>query len=436
MPLFTPISSTPPQKRLRIAIIGVGLAGAALASFLKSVPNADVQLYERSKAHRKVGAWLGLTPTAQSLVEEICGEKTVDSICDRTYGKPVKRHWQTGEILFQPDPIPDHLTPDERKSMRNTANTVRQDLHQILLDKIPDEQIHMGKKAFDFSVCDGVVTVYFEDDSSIEVDLLIVSDGINSKLRTKIYPKIKPQHLPLLQHMEVFDRGELMKHIPDLPNGVTHFFNGDMIAFIGDVGCNRIGLILALPADPAEVENWGWAEGVGPKRLAYLRSAYKDWHPIIHQILDHSVDMGVFPISRGVWLDSLVTDGSVCFVGDSAHPTGAALGAGCSFAFEDSQTLSFALKHAHTQAGTWSPGAVKYALDLYDEARGAHLRKVFRMLEIQDMNLKGIVKDEKVLEEERVAKEVGTAWITNCDPECQFAAVLKSGRVSEPESFK
>ena len=104
----------------------------------------------------------------------------MESICDRTYGKPVKRHWKTGEVLFQPDQIPDDLTKEEKKRLRATANTVRQDLHQILLDKIPAEQIHMGMKALDLFVHDGQVTVLFEGAQSIDADLLIVSDGINS----------------------------------------------------------------------------------------------------------------------------------------------------------------------------------------------------------------------------------------------------------------
>ncbi|KFZ00763.1 hypothetical protein V500_00954 [Pseudogymnoascus sp. VKM F-4518 (FW-2643)] len=424
------------KKTLRVAVVGVGLAGAALASFLKSVPDIEVQLYERSKTHRKVGAWLGLTPTAQNLLEQICGEETVESICDRTYGKPVLRHWKTGEVRFQPEQIPDDLTREEKKRVRATANTVRQDLHQILLDRVPDEQIHMGMKAVDFLVHDGQVTVLFEDNSLIEADLLIVSDGINSKLRAKVYPQIKPRHLPTLQYIETFDRAELIKTIPNLPTGVTHFINGDTLAFIGDVGRNRLGLILCLPADPKEAENWGWAKGAGTRRLEYLRSIYKDWNPLILQILEYSKDMGVFPISRGVWLDSLVIQGSVCFVGDSAHPTGAALGAGCSFAFEDSQTLSLALNHAHTKAGNWSPEAVKFALDLYDSARRSHLCKIFKLLEREDMKFNGIIKDEAMLEEERKEKAKGTAWLTNFDPVSEFSAVLESGTVTEPEVLK
>ncbi|EFR00466.1 hypothetical protein MGYG_03468 [Nannizzia gypsea CBS 118893] len=425
---------------LKIAIVGVGLAGAAAAFFLKSVPNIEVQLYERSKVHRKIGAWLGLTPTAQNLLEQICGEDSVESICARTYGKPVKRHWRTGEILFQPEPVPDSLTKTEKQRLRATANTVRQDVHRILLDEIPREQIHMGMKAVDFSVHDGKVTVLFEDNGPVEADLLIVSDGINSlriidhmkKLRAKIYPDIKPRHLPCLQYIETFDKADLIAAIPNLSDGVTHFINGDMLAFVGDMlmGSSRarIARVLSyayqltltrLDAEAGLKEQGLEGRLLGPS--SYL------------QVLDHSKNMGVFPISREIWLESLITQGSVCFVGDSAHPTGAALGAGCSFAFEDSKTLGLSLSYAHTVAKRWSPKTVRFALDLYDEARRSHLRKVFRLLEREDLSYSGMMKDEATQEDERREKVKGTSWLTNFDPDVDFAAAC--ARLSKSHNF-
>lgn len=82
--------------------------------------------------------------------------------------------------MFQPEQIPEGLSSEEKKKLRTTANTVRQDLHELLLENIPDEQVHMDSKAIDFIVQDGKVTVLFEGTNQVEVDLLIISDGINS----------------------------------------------------------------------------------------------------------------------------------------------------------------------------------------------------------------------------------------------------------------
>lgn len=131
--------------------------------------------------------------------------------------------------------------------------------------------------------------------------------------------------------------------------------------------------------------------------------------------------------------------------------TGAALGAGCSFAFEDSQTLSLALNHAYAKDGTWSAETVETAreyyadrrsaialsanlvpaVNLYDSARGPHLRKIFKLLEREDMTLNGTVKTEAALEEERKEKAKGTTWLTNFDPELEFAAVIAGDRPAE-----
>lgn len=75
-------------------------------------------------------------------------------------------------------------------------------------------------------------------------------------------------------------------------------------------------------------------------------------------------------------------------------------------------------------------------MDLYDSARGPHLRKIFKLSEREDMDYNGIIKDEAMLEEERKQKAKGTTWLTNFDPESEFAAVLESGTVSEPAVAK
>jgi hypothetical protein len=106
------------------------------------------------------------------------------------------------------------------------------------------------------------------------------------RFQPQIYPVTSVDtSRPILEYIETFDRKELMKTIPELPTGVTHFINGDTLAFIGDVVCsiniennsnsrlrmvfqgrNRLGLILCLPADPKEAEHWGWSENAGPER--------------------------------------------------------------------------------------------------------------------------------------------------------------------------
>ncbi|RDW63786.1 hypothetical protein BP6252_11331 [Coleophoma cylindrospora] len=400
-------------KKLKIAVVGVGLGGGAVGAFLKSVPNVDVQLYERSVVHRQVGAWIGVTPAGQLLLEEICGEEAVDSISTRMYGAPAIKHWKTGEIKVPTTPLPDGITHEEKVRRRGQADTIRQDLHRIIIDQIPKGTIHTGKRGVSFKVDEDKVTVDFQDGTSVEADLLIVSDGINSKLRQHVYPDNVPKYLPYLEHMEVFDKAELKKTIPDLPNGSTCYFKDDTMVFLGDVGCGRYSIIAVLPANPEDTKTLGWAHGAEPTRLEHLRDHLKEWDPLITNILKHSKNLGLFPPARGFWLKSLIYQDRVCFVGDAAHPTGGAFSAGCSFAFEDGKTLCLALNHVYNEAGSWSLPVLKRALHLYDETRTPHVIRIF----------KALAEDAPLDETENEIKNEMT-WLTNIDCDSEFKKTL------------
>lgn len=63
----------------------------------------------------------------------------------------------------------------------------RGDLHQAMLDCVSPERVKWGHKLVDF-IDDGQgVTLNFENGASEKVDILIGADGINSRVREKIF---------------------------------------------------------------------------------------------------------------------------------------------------------------------------------------------------------------------------------------------------------
>ncbi|KAJ5758367.1 hypothetical protein N7520_005523 [Penicillium odoratum] len=192
--------------------------------------------------------------------------------------------------------------------------------------------------------------------------------------------------------MEVFDRKELSAKVEDLPSGTTCFFHDETMVFMGDIGCGRFGLICVVPDDPTVTSKLGWADDTDPKRLKLLKEHFKEWNPMVRNVLDLSKDMGVFP-------------------------TGGAFGAGCSFAFEDAKTLTLALKHVHRETGRWSAGALKRALELYDNTRSPHIFKIFEVLESAD----GPEEQSAHVKMEGVKQ---MKWLTNIDTEEEFYRTL------------
>ncbi|OOQ84072.1 hypothetical protein PEBR_32112 [Penicillium brasilianum] len=314
------------KRPLRIAVIGVGLAGAAVGAFAKSLPDIDIRLYERSLVHRHVGA---------------------------------------------------------------------------------------------LAVNDDSVTVHFHDGSHVEVDLVVVADGINSKIRQQLYPENVVKYMPQVEYMEVFEREHLSKTIPDLPQGTHCFFQEERMVFIGDIGRGRFGFIAVMPDDSEQVAQLGWADSINSTRLSKLRAQLERCNSLIHKILDQSKNMGIFPIARGGWLTSLIANDRICFVGDAAHPTGGAFGAGCSFAFEDAKTLILALNHTYGVNGCWSKETIRRALNLYNATRSPHILKVFQLLEASQ-------EPESQTERGKLATAQQMKWLTTIDTEVEFRKALAS----------
>lgn len=59
------------SRRIRVAIIGGGLAGAALANALFQIQHLDIEVYESAPEFSERGAAVGLTSTAQKSLQRI-----------------------------------------------------------------------------------------------------------------------------------------------------------------------------------------------------------------------------------------------------------------------------------------------------------------------------------------------------------------------------
>lgn len=64
----------PQDARLRIAIIGGGLAGTTVANALFRIPNLDVHVFESAPKFSERGAAVGLSSNAQDALKHIIPE--------------------------------------------------------------------------------------------------------------------------------------------------------------------------------------------------------------------------------------------------------------------------------------------------------------------------------------------------------------------------
>jgi salicylate hydroxylase len=169
-------SGKPPL--LTVAIAGGGISGLITAIALLKHPGVSVQIYERAKEFREIGASIGLGPNGLRSLEKLGVENALSGdVCQRQRSDwpMIFRHWKTGEVI---DHDVHYTVKDKRHA---TARYHRAHLHQALLENLPRGIVHLGKKTVEVKAdLERGVTLVFEDGSTAEADICIGADGIHS----------------------------------------------------------------------------------------------------------------------------------------------------------------------------------------------------------------------------------------------------------------
>lgn len=194
-------------ESLSVAIIGGGLGGLAAALALQQLGLRRVVVFERDEyfGDRKQGYGLTLTnnpkgPLAKLGLLEACIKQDCASTC----------HWvfaPSGHVLGYYGRDFSHSTPpppsspssslpsssSSSSSSRGNLRIPRQDLRQLLLDKLQPGTVVWNSKLADYEEDEGGVRLRFEgqEQGTERFDVLVASDGIRSSVRLQRDARMK-----------------------------------------------------------------------------------------------------------------------------------------------------------------------------------------------------------------------------------------------------
>ncbi|KAJ5506353.1 Monooxygenase FAD-binding [Penicillium expansum] len=410
------------SQKLQVAVVGGGIAGLSVAISLLQHPGVNVQIYERTKVFREIGASISLGPNGLRTLEKLGVENALDgSVCSRQISDypMIYRHWRTGEVMARDI----HKTVKTKKHF--TARFHRAHLHQALLEHVPSQIVHMGKKTIRILADrEEGVTLTFEDHTTAKADICIGADGIHSNVRKIFVPDHTLRRTGWTAMRSVFD-ASLVKDI-NFPEDASHWIGPDRSFFHSNIGKGMFTVVGGLhtdPSDPSDKTEWD-----DEYNLDTFRELYKDWHPAVRSLIKATPYTRLYPNMAGRPLDTWTF---------SQRPThmGGAFAAGGSLAIDDAYALFLALNHVWPAAVAKSrkPTIEQLAevFRLYEATRKPHIDKILGAVHLQVIgqkpkteNLEGGNTETDEMLEERVRNRPDPSWISEHDVESAFQMAL------------
>ncbi|MFZ4928043.1 FAD-dependent oxidoreductase [Chryseobacterium sp. Mn2064] len=321
-----------------IAIVGGGPAGLTLARLLQ-LKNATVKVYERDRNQfaRVQGSPLdmhedsGLAAIRKAeLLDEF--KNTFRPGADKTLIMNNK-----GEILYS-----DHETkPEEDFGAEHFRPEIdRGPLRNMLLGSLQPETVVWDSHFISMEPQDEGWLLHFKNGTSAYADLVIASDGANSKVRPYLTNN-KPVYSGVIM-LEGNISKENAPHIDALIQGgkIMAFGNTKNI-LLGQKGNGDLGFYASFKAD----ENWPTDSGLDfsdtRQLLEWFKEKYSDWSEIWTELFENATTPFIPRLIYYMPLDQTwETMPNVTLMGDAAHVMPPFAGEGANMAMLDALELS------------------------------------------------------------------------------------------------
>jgi salicylate hydroxylase len=317
-------------RELRIAIIGGGMGGLALAGSLYK-RGIRAHLFERAPAFGEVGAGIQMTPNAVKVARALglWEELRKFSFLPQCI---VGRNWHTGRETFR-TPLVDECP---RLYGAEFFHIHRADLHRILLSMVRPDSLTLGAPCISVTQTRDSAAARFADGSEFEADLIVGADGIQSTVRNSLFGNEAPRFTGNMCWRTVipFEKPALEMVSPD-----SSFWlgpKGHVVTYY--VSAGRAVNVVAI----RETEAWVEESWNVPSSREELTAGYPGWHPNVLNLFakaDKVFKWGLFDRDpMKTW-----TSGRITLLGDAAHPMLPFLSQGAAMAIEDGYVLAAAI---------------------------------------------------------------------------------------------
>jgi 6-hydroxynicotinate 3-monooxygenase len=315
------------KRKTQIAVVGAGLGGLTVASFLQRAGFA-VTIYEQAPTFSRIGAGIILSANAMKVLRRL----GVEDELIRTGIKPqcfVSRAWDTGATMYE-------IYFDQASEKRCGGpylNIHRGDLHDILAQAVAPKTIAFDHQLVDLKKSKDRYSLRFGNGAAAQADIVIGADGIRSKVREFLLDDQPPRFVGAVAHRAIFPSERLDGFkIPDCTkwwgrdrHSLPYFMTGKR---------DELYVIGVAPA-----REWDSDAVSMPGSREALMAEFADFHDDLQRVLSVADNVSVWPIFDRERDDRWSGD-RVVLMGDACHPVRPYMAAGGAMAIEDGAILS------------------------------------------------------------------------------------------------
>jgi 2-polyprenyl-6-methoxyphenol hydroxylase-like FAD-dependent oxidoreductase len=330
---------------VKAIVVGGGIGGLSAAAGLHRI-GWDVTVLERHDTLREIGAGISLMPSAQKALDQLGVGDALRAIA-AIVRPPGVRAPNGRRIMHGIDPL-----VMQQRGLVSVA-LLRADLLSVIGSAVPAESVITGAEATKVTEDGGVAYRKGDDHLSRQGDLVVVADGISSRLRRQLWPDAPA---PAYSGHSVWQGATTRPVFHPEASGNT-WGRGHQFGRMPLAG-GRVGWY-AVANTPAGSRY--------PDEHAEVLRRFGSWHDPIPEIiaatevvLHHDSNELRTPLSTFV-------QGRVALLGDAAHPMTSDIGQGACQAIEDAVVLCANLQRSDD---------LPTALRRYDEQRRPHTWKI------------------------------------------------------------
>ncbi len=318
---------------MKISIIGAGIGGLTTAIALRKYrPDLDLEIFEGSPELKAAGAGLALAANAVAAFDQIGVKDEVLAVSNVLEGFRVLD--PKGRLITQTN----NIAINHNLQTISNFSVHRADLQRVLLAQIPDVQVHLNKRVWDFRSDGNCEHIRFADGSETSTDYVIAADGIHSVFREKLLPQSKIRYAGYTCWRGVTSGHKDLpgfENLPSLnPKTASETWGLGKRFGIVPLTSGRVYWFACLNAPKQKDERFA---AVGKTELLEI---FRDFHAPVPEII------GATEPGKILWNDIIdfspvekFAFGRVLLLGDAAHATTPNMGQGACQAIEDAAVL-------------------------------------------------------------------------------------------------